>query len=173
MPEFARQIAKRNTVFLGAHLHPCRSAAQNHRQRNAKKSRHDKATHPGQQRAPRESAESVYFNFSESCWRVTITRGHQSNEGLCQAKRAQTKRDTLHSQQARGSQSRNWIFDGPRITLKQPTRHRITDSRVADVKQSHTIPPKHAYIRLPQRRAPTLKLSADTRKVNDPKVLLL
>jgi len=30
-----------------------------------------------------------------------------------------------------------------------------------------------AYIRLPQRRAPTLKLSADTRKVNDPKVLLL
>ena len=64
-------------------------------------------------------------------------------------------------------------FTGCALTLKQPTCHRITDSRVADVKESHITPPKHAYIRLPQRRTSTLNLSANTRKVNDPKVLLL
>ena len=73
-----------------------------------------------------------------------ITTRHQSNE-VSKAKRAQTKKGTLHSEQARGSEPRNRIFNGRRITLKQPTCHRITDSRVADVKDSHITPPKHAH----------------------------
>jgi hypothetical protein len=52
------------------------------------------------------------------------------------------RRARLHSQQARSSKSRNRILDGPQITLKQPTCHRITDSRVADVKESHITPPE-------------------------------
>jgi hypothetical protein len=73
---------------------------------------------PAYNHASEKSVESVYCNFSESCWWVTITRGHQSNEVLFKAKRAQTKKGTPYSQQAGGSQSRNRIFDGPRITLK-------------------------------------------------------
>jgi hypothetical protein len=47
-----------------------------------------------------------------------MTRGHQSNEVLCKAKRAQTKKGTLHLEQARGSELRNRIIDGARIALE-------------------------------------------------------
>lgn len=99
-----------------------------------------------------------------------IPAGHQSNEACANRKRAQTKKGTLRLQQARGSEPGNRILDGPRITFKKPTCHRIPNSCVADVKESHITPPKHAYSRLPQRRTSTLNLSADARKVNDPKV---
>jgi hypothetical protein len=52
------------------------------------------------------------------------------------------RRARRHSQQARGSESGHRIVGWRAFTLKKPTCHRITDSRVADVKESHITTPE-------------------------------
>src|SRR6185437_9555705 len=103
-----------------------------------------------------------------------FAQGGLRNDGrtLDERRVPRRRRARYRSEQARGTESRYRILYWLWITFEQPARHRITDSRIADVKESHIIPPKHAYIRLPQRRPSTLNLSTDARKVNDPKVLL-
>jgi hypothetical protein len=96
--------------------------------------------------------------------------GNESNKTLGAARPDEGGHAT-HSEQARGTELRDRVFHREGLPLEEVSGHRKTDRRIADVKKFHR--PSDSTSPLACHSGTlSVTLSAKTRKVNDPLVVL-